>query len=122
MTTPPAASGKAAPASCTYGAPVLPGAMFLLGYFDGRTRPSWVCPAASCTPEPLFSTWPCPASPPGVEMTRADFAVMGEGGLCLGCKAVPLAQLPLRKINSQGAGSGALAFPQRLSSKEYHAT
>ena len=22
----------------------------------------------------------------GVEMTRADFAAMGEGGLCLGCK------------------------------------
>ena len=39
----------------TYGAPVLPGAMFLLGYYDDGT-PSWACPAASCTPGPPSST------------------------------------------------------------------
>ena len=31
-----------------YGAPVLPGAMFLLGYFEDGT-PVMACPAASCT-------------------------------------------------------------------------
>lgn len=45
----------------TYGAPVLPGAMFLLGYYaDGR--PVMGLPAASCTPRPPFLIWFCRAS------------------------------------------------------------
>ena len=68
-----------------YGAPVLPGAMFLLGYFDDGVPvaglPGCVMYARSTVFDLLL-----PRILAGVEITRADLASMGEGGLCLGCK------------------------------------
>lgn len=52
----------------SYGAPVLPGAMFLLAYYqvkDGEIPvrlPSWDFRAASCMPGVLYLTWFCPES------------------------------------------------------------
>ena len=69
----------------TYGAPVLPGAMFLLGYYDDGTT---VCGLPGCVMYAGATIFDLalPRIAAGVEMTRADFAAMGEGGLCLGCK------------------------------------
>ena len=69
----------------TYGAPVLPGAMFLLGYYDDGTA---VCGLPGCVMYAGATIFDLalPRIAAGVEMTHADFAAMGEGGLCLGCK------------------------------------
>ena len=69
----------------TYGAPVLPGAMFLLGYFEDGTP---ICGLPGCVMYAGATIFDLalPRIAAGVELTRRDFAVMGEGGLCLGCK------------------------------------
>ena len=68
----------------TYGAPVLPGAMFLLGYFeDGRSvmgLPGCVMYAGATVFDIVL-----PRVAAGLTLTRRDFADLGEGGLCLGC-------------------------------------
>ena len=69
----------------TYGAPVLPGAMFLLGYYpDGRPvmgLPGCVMYAAATIFDLVL-----PRIAAGVRLCKHDFVVLGEGGLCLGCK------------------------------------
>ena len=69
----------------TYGAPVLPGAMFLLGYLeDGRPimgLPGCVMYAAATIFDLML-----PRIAAGVRLEKKDFVVLGEGGLCLGCK------------------------------------
>lgn len=68
----------------TYGAPVLPGAMFLLGYFpDGM--PIMGLPGCVMYAGATIFDLALPRIAAGVEMTRDDFIDMGEGGLCLGC-------------------------------------
>lgn len=69
----------------TYGAPVLPGAMFLLSYFADGT-PIMGLPGCVMYAGATIFDLALPRIAAGVEMTRVDFAVMGEGGLCLGCK------------------------------------
>ena len=69
----------------TYGAPVLPGAMFLLGYFEDGT-PVMGLPGCVMYAGATIFDLALPRIAAGVEMTAADFAAMGEGGLCLGCK------------------------------------
>ena len=70
----------------TYGAPVLPGAMFLLGYYEDGTV---VCGLPGCVMYAGATIFDLalPRIAAGVEMTHANFAAMGEGGLCLGCKS-----------------------------------
>ena len=69
----------------TYGAPVLPGAMFLLGYFeDGRPimgLPGCVMYAGATVFDIVLLR-----AAAGVKLTRRDFTDLGEGGLCLGCE------------------------------------
>lgn len=69
----------------SYGAPVLPGAMLLLGYFEDGVPvlglPGCVMYAGATVFDLLL-----PRIAAGVEITRAEIASMGEGGLCLGCK------------------------------------
>ena len=68
----------------TYGAPVLPGAMFLLGYYpDGM--PVMGLPGCVMYAGATIFDLALPRIAAGVEMTRGDFIDMGEGGLCLGC-------------------------------------
>lgn len=69
----------------TYGAPVLPGAMFLLGYYDDGTVVMGLPGCVMYAGATIFDL-ALPRIAAGVKMTRADFAAMGEGGLCLGCK------------------------------------
>lgn len=64
---------------------MLPGAMFLLGYFaDGMPilgLPGCVMYAGATVFDLLL-----PRILADVPVTRADIARMGNGGLCLGCK------------------------------------
>ena len=69
----------------TYGAPVLPGAMFLLGYYEDGTVVMGLPGCVMYAGAPIFDL-ALPRIAAGMEMTRADFAAMGEGGLCLGCR------------------------------------
>lgn len=69
----------------TYGAPVLPGAMFLLGYFDDG-RPVMGLPGCVMYARATIFDLMLPRIAAGVALTRADFTTLGEGGLCLGCQ------------------------------------
>ena len=69
----------------TYGAPVLPGAMFLLGYFEDGT-PVMGLPGCVMYAKRTIFDLILPRAAAGVRVTRADIAAMGEGGLCLGCE------------------------------------
>ena len=68
----------------TYGAPVLPGAMFLLGYYDDGT-PVMGLPGCVMYAGATVFDLVLPRIAAGLAMERRDFTAMGEGGLCLGC-------------------------------------
>ena len=68
----------------SYGAPVLPGAMFLLGYFDDG-MPIMGLPGCVMYAGATIFDLILPRIAAGVEVTRADITAFGEGGLCLGC-------------------------------------
>ena len=69
----------------SYGAPVLPGAMFLLGYFDNGT-PVIGLPGCVMYAGATIFDLVLPRIVADVPITKADLASMGEGGLCLGCE------------------------------------
>ncbi len=68
----------------TYGAPVLPGAMFLLGYY-GDGRPVLGLPGCVMYAAATIFDLVLPRIAAGVRLCKQDFVVLGEGGLCLGC-------------------------------------
>ncbi|MBE6964060.1 MAG: molybdopterin-binding protein [Ruminococcaceae bacterium] len=80
----------------TYGAPVLPGAMFLLGYFEDGTAvmglPGCVMYAGATVFDLVL-----PRVAAGVEVTKKDLVMLGEGGLCLGCKPCHWPNCPFGK-------------------------
>ncbi len=69
----------------TYGAPVLPGAMFLLGYFDDG-QPIMGLPGCVMYAKATIFDLILPRVTANVPVTRRDIAVLGNGGLCLGCE------------------------------------
>ncbi|MCI2058361.1 MAG: molybdopterin-binding protein [Oscillibacter sp.] len=69
----------------SYGAPVLPGAMFLLGYF-GDGVPILGLPGCVMFAGATVFDLVLPRIAAGVPVSRADLVALGEGGLCLGCK------------------------------------
>lgn len=69
----------------TYGAPVLPGAMFLLAYMEDGT-PIMGLPGCVMYAKATVFDLVLPRVAAGVEITKKDIARMGNGGLCLGCK------------------------------------
>ena len=81
----PGAIRESGPRIVSYGAPVLPGAMFLLGYFEDGLPimglPGCVMYAGATVFDLLL-----PRILADVAVTRSDIAAMGNGGLCLGCK------------------------------------
>ena len=80
----------------TYGAPVLPGAMFLLGYFDDGKPilglPGCVMYAKATIFDPVM-----PRIAAGIRLTKADFVAYGEGGLCLSCSDCTYPHCPFGK-------------------------
>ena len=69
----------------SYGAPVLPGAMFLLAYFSDGT-PIMGLPGCVMYAKATVFDLVLPRIAAGVEVTKKDLAHMGNGGFCLGCK------------------------------------
>lgn len=69
----------------TYGAPVLPGAMFLLGYYDDGL-PVMGLPGCVMYAGATIFDLILPRVAAGVPVTRSDIVKLGHGGLCLGCK------------------------------------
>ncbi len=69
----------------TYGAPVLPGAMFLLGYFEDG-MPIMGLPGCVMYAKATIFDLVLPRIAAKVELTKQDFVSYGEGGLCLGCE------------------------------------
>ncbi|MDR1302395.1 MAG: molybdopterin-binding protein [Treponema sp.] len=68
----------------TYGAPVIPGAMFLLGYYD-EGLPILGLPGCVMYMKATIFDRVLPYIAAGIRMTKQDFTVLGNGGLCLGC-------------------------------------
>ena len=68
----------------SYGAPVLPGAMLLLGYFaDGV--PILGLPGCVMYSRATVFDLLLPRIAAGVQITRPELKALGHGGLCLGC-------------------------------------
>jgi molybdenum cofactor synthesis domain-containing protein len=69
----------------TYGAPVLPGAMFLLAYMEDGT-PIMGLPGCVMYAKATVFDLVLPRIAAGVPVTKQEIAHMGNGGLCLGCE------------------------------------
>ena len=82
----------------TYGAPVLPGAMFLLGYYDDG-MPVMGLPGCVMFAGATIFDLVLPRVAAGVPVTRREIAKMGNGGLCLGCKECRYPVCPFGKGN-----------------------
>lgn len=80
----------------TYGAPVLPGAMFLLGYFNDGT-PVMGLPGCVMYAGATIFDLILPRVAAGVPVSRQDLVALGEGGLCLGCKPCRFPDCPFGK-------------------------
>lgn len=80
----------------TYGAPVLPGAMFLLGYFDDGV-PIMGLPGCVMYAGATVFDLVLPRIAAGITVDRKDLISMGEGGLCLGCKPCHWPDCPFGK-------------------------
>ena len=80
----------------SYGAPVLPGAMFLIGYYPNGMPvmglPGCVMYAAATVFDLLL-----PRIAAGIPVEKRDIARMGNGGLCLGCKPCRYPDCPFGK-------------------------
>lgn len=72
----------------SYGAPVLPGAMFLLAYYEheGRRVPILGLPGCVMYAKRTIFDLVLPRVLAGDELTAEDLSVYGEGGLCMNCE------------------------------------
>lgn len=80
----PGAIKKAGVRIVSYGAPVLPGAMFLLSYFEDGT-PVLGLPGCVMYAKSTIFDLMLPRIAAGIPVTKKELAHMGNGGLCLGC-------------------------------------
>ena len=71
----------------SYGAPVLPGAMFLLAYYekDGKTIPIIGLPGCVMYAKRTIFDLVLPRIMADDPVTKEELATLGEGGMCLGC-------------------------------------
>lgn len=69
----------------TYGAPVLPGAMFLLAYEKEKQRPIMGLPGCVMYAKRTIFDLVLPRILAADRLTAEDFSILGEGGLCLSC-------------------------------------
>ncbi|MDO4483295.1 MAG: molybdopterin-binding protein [Clostridia bacterium] len=83
----PGAIREAGARVVTYGAPVLPGAMMLIGYFDhnGRQVPVLGLPGCVMYARRTIFDLMLVRVAAGIEITRDTVTNLGEGGLCLNC-------------------------------------
>lgn len=69
----------------TYGTPFLPGAMFLLGYFDDGTPVMGLPGCVMYARNTVFDVY-LPKVLAKIKLTKKDFATLGYGGLCKQCE------------------------------------
>ena len=69
----------------SYGAPVLPGAMFCLAYFEDGT-PVLGLPGCVMYAKATIFDLMLPRIAAGIPVTKKDIVMLGHGGLCLGCE------------------------------------
>lgn len=69
----------------SYGAPVLPGAMFCLAYFEDGT-PLMGLPGCVMYADSTIFDLMLPRIAAKLPVTRKDITMLGHGGLCLGCE------------------------------------
>ena len=81
----PAAIRDSGASIVTYGAPVLPGAMFLLGYYDDGT-PVMGLPGCVMYSRASIFDIVLPRVVAGLRISRRDLTRLGNGGLCLQCE------------------------------------
>ena len=81
----PAAIRDSGASIITYGAPVLPGAMFLLGYYDDGT-PVMGLPGCVMYSRASIFDIVLPRVVAGMRISRRDLTRLGNGGLCLQCE------------------------------------
>lgn len=84
----PAAIRAAASRVVTYGVPVLPGAMFLLAYWEKEGRRVPIAGLPGCvmySPATIFDLV-LPRLLTGEDIPKNDLDRLGVGGLCMGCK------------------------------------
>lgn len=70
----------------TYGAPVLPGAMFLLAYYGEEKIPVMGLPGCVMYSKKTIFDLVLPRVMAGEVLVKSDLDVLGEGGLCLSCE------------------------------------
>lgn len=92
----PGAIKKSGAKIVTYGAPVLPGAMFLLGYYDDGT-PVMGLPGCVMYAKATIFDLVLPRIAAGVKLNKTDFVMYGEGGLCLNCEKCTYPHCPFGK-------------------------
>ena len=80
----------------TYGAPVLPGAMILLGYYADGT-PILGLPGCVMYAKATVFDLVMPRIAAGIRLNKSDFVAYGEGGLCLGCPDCTYPHCPFGK-------------------------
>ena len=80
----PGAIKKSGAEIVTYGAPVLPGAMFLLGYFEDGTPVMGLPGCVMYAKSTIFDIM-LPRIAAGMKVSKEDIWALGNGGLCLGC-------------------------------------
>lgn len=68
----------------TYGAPVLPGAMFMLAYYEGAVPVLGLPGCVMYAKRTIFDLM-LPRIAAGERLEKDDFDSLGEGGLCLSC-------------------------------------
>jgi len=81
----PAAIRESGAQIITYGAPVLPGAMFLLGYYEDGV-PVMGLPGCVMYSRASIFDIVLPRVVAGMRMKRSDLTRLGNGGLCLQCE------------------------------------
>ena len=70
----------------TYGAPVLPGAMFMLAYYGENSIPVMGLPGCVMYARRTIFDIVLPRVMTGEILEKKDFDMLGEGGLCLNCE------------------------------------
>lgn len=80
----PRAIKKSGAKIISYGSPVLPGAMFLLAYFEDKTPVMGVPGCAMYHKITIFDII-LPYAAAGIEVDKDDLSKLGYGGLCLDC-------------------------------------
>lgn len=68
----------------TYGAPILPGAMFLVGYYEDGTPVLGLPGCVMYAKATVFDIF-LPRIVAGIRLKRSDITKLGNGGLCLQC-------------------------------------